>query len=158
MLVLVSEHSVARNSGNLDARRKLEVQMLIDEWVQFDGFGLEKARAPHPEIDVEMNRNLQARAKTDRTETFRLRIAATVVDKLPNGNLVIEARKERRVNDEHTTMKLSGIIRSTDVAVDYSILSDRIADMKLSYTGKGPVSRNSGWTWLTWLIDHVWPF
>ena len=158
LMVVVVESSSASTTGSLDARRKLEVELLLDKFVRFSGLHLKPDIKPQPEIEMEANRNMQARAKTDRRENVHLRIAATVVEALPNGNLVIEAKKERRINDEKTTVTLTGIIRTADVDARYSVHSDRIADMKLSYHGKGPVSRNSGWTWLTWLVDHLWPF
>ncbi len=158
VLVVVVESSTATNSGSLDARRKLEAEMLLDSFVRFSGLHLKPDFSPQPEIETEFNRNLQARGKTVRRESIHLRIAATVVETLPNGNLIIEAKKEREINDERTFLTLTGTIRNTDVDASYSVHSDRIADMKLSYRGKGPVSRNSGWTWLTWLIDHLWPF
>ncbi|MFQ5655478.1 MAG: flagellar basal body L-ring protein FlgH [Planctomycetota bacterium] len=158
VLVLVLEQATASNDARLDSQRKLEADMVIDSFLKFEGKNLKPTTNPQPGIEFEGNRKLQSRGKTDRKENIRLRVAAKVVDVRPNGNLVLEARKERRINDEATTVILTGMVRSDDVGADYSVASDRLADMKLSYTGKGPVSRNSGWTWLTWLIDHIWPF
>ena len=158
ILVLVLETATASNDARLDTRRKLETDLLLDSFVRFSRHKLKPDFSPLPEIEMEAERKLQAKGKTDRKESVRLRVQARVVDVRDNGNLIIEARKEKRINEEETTVILTGEIRSLDVGNDYSIPSDRVADMKLSYYGKGPVSRNAGTTWYTWLVDHIWPF
>jgi flagellar basal body L-ring protein FlgH len=39
-----------------------------------------------------------------------------------------------------------------------SVRSERIADLKLVYSGRGTLSRNMGRTILSWLLEWLWPF
>ncbi len=158
VLVVVIEHDAATNNAQLTSDRKLEAEMLIDKFIRFSGLRPEPDPREQPEIEFEANKKLKGRGSTDRKDVVHMRIAARVVDVRPNGNLILEARKERRINDERTLITLTGEARSRDVAADYSLPSDRIVDLSLSYTGKGPVSSVAAWTWLTWLIDNLWPF
>ena len=68
-------------------------------------------------------------------------ISAEVVEVLPNGNLLVEARRSMVVNAETQTMVLSGVIRSDDVSRANSIDSSRVANMNLRYEGKGPIAK-----------------
>ena len=61
---------------------------------------------------------------------MRFRIAATVVDVLPNGNLVLEARKSIRSNQDLWEYSLTGEVRSIDVSSNNTVLSDHIANFK----------------------------
>lgn len=158
VLVIIDENDSASNNAVLDARRKTETSLLLDSFVRFSGIHLKPDFSPLPEVEMEGERKITARGRTNRREVLRMRIAARVVDVRPNGNLILEARKERGINDERTTVTLTGEVRSADVMNDYSVASDRIADLRLSYTGKGTVSSNVAWTWMVWLIDHLWPF
>ena len=158
IMVLVLENDSASNDASLDSQRQMEVDMLIDSFIRFSGHHLKPDFSPQPEVEFEGGKRVNGRGSTDRREILRIRIAAKVVEVLPNGNLVIEAYKERTLNDERTRVTLTGEVRSEDVASDYSVVSERVFGMKLSYTGKGPVSANVAWTWLTWLIDLIWPF
>ena len=158
VLVIINENDSASNNAVLDARRKTETSLLLDSFVRFSGIHLKPDFSPQPEVEMEGERKIIARGRTDRREVLRMRIPAKVVDVRPNGNLILEARKERCINDERTTITLTGEVRSGDVMNDYSVASDRIADLRLSYTGKGTVSSNVAWTWMVWLIDHLWPF
>ncbi|MGE3166167.1 MAG: flagellar basal body L-ring protein FlgH [Planctomycetota bacterium] len=158
VLVLVTEDASASNDARLDSRRELEAEILIDKFARLSGLDVLPDNGPHPEIEFSANRDLKARGRTDRRESVRLRIAARVVDVLPNGTLMVEARKQKRINAEETVVSLSGVLRSQDISDDYTVPSDRLADMKLAYSGEGPVSANTAWTWLGWIIDKIWPF
>ena len=136
----------------------VETELLLDEFVRFSGTHLKPDFSPQPNIDVESERRLRANGKTDRRESVRLRIAARVVDVRDNGNVILEARKDKRINDERTTVVITGEVREEDVTSDHTIVSDRVADMKLEYHGDGPVSRNAGWTWVNRVLDFIWPF
>lgn len=73
--------------------------------------------------------------------TLATTISAEVVEVLPNGNLLVEARRSMVVNVETQTVVLSGVIRPQDVARDNRIDSAKIANMNLRYEGKGPIAK-----------------
>ncbi|MFN3936840.1 MAG: flagellar basal body L-ring protein FlgH [Gemmobacter sp.] len=75
-----------------------------------------------------------------RKEKLTLRIAATVVDELPNGVLRIEGQQEVRVNFEMRELVVSGYVRPTDITRQNEIAYDRIAGARISYGGRGQIS------------------
>jgi flagellar L-ring protein precursor FlgH len=75
-----------------------------------------------------------------RTETVTLRVAATVAQVLPNGNLVVAGRQQVRVNNELRDMQVSGIIRPQDIASDNTVRHDRLAEARIAYGGRGTIS------------------
>ncbi len=77
---------------------------------------------------------------TTRVGNVTFTIAARIEDILPNGNLIITAHKNMRVNDEDNEMILTGIVRQNDVMADNSVQSAKIADMRIDVMGTGPVS------------------
>lgn len=64
-------------------------------------------------------------------------ITVTVVDRLPNGNLVISGEKWVTLNQGQEFIRLSGIIRPDDIEPDNSLLSTRIASAQITYSSKG---------------------
>lgn len=64
-------------------------------------------------------------------------ITVTVVDRLPNGNLVISGEKWVTLNQGQEFIRLSGIIRPDDIEPDNSLLSTRIANARITYSSKG---------------------
>lgn len=72
-----------------------------------------------------------------RNETVTLRLAGVVTQVLPNGNLVVAARQEMRVNSELRELMVSGVIRPQDIASDNTVPHDRMAEARISYGGRG---------------------
>lgn len=91
-------------------------------------------------IDVSSNREIAADGKVDRQEKIDVTMAAVVTQVLPNGNLVIEGTQEIRVSYELRRLTVRGIIRRADISSNNTIQSDKIAELRVSYGGKGVVS------------------
>ncbi len=75
-----------------------------------------------------------------RNESVTLRLAGVVTQVLPNGNLVIAARQEMRVNSELRELQVSGVIRPQDIASDNTVPHDRMAEARISYGGRGQLT------------------
>ena len=92
------------------------------------------------------------------SESIVAHIAVTITDVLPNGNLVIEGKRETSFSGEHQTIILRGVVRSDDVAADNTVLSYNVANATIQIIGKGTVtdSQNKGWFNRIW--DKLNPF
>ncbi len=77
---------------------------------------------------------------------------------LPNGDLYVEGTKVVIVGNEERQLYLSGIVRSPDVRPDGSVLSSRIADAEIAYTGFGDASDQQEVGWLSKVLSWIWPF
>jgi flagellar L-ring protein precursor FlgH len=85
-------------------------------------------------------------------------ITAKVVEVMPNGNLAIESRKEITINNEKQILILRGMVRPDDVAVDNTVLSNRVSDAEVFFVGDGVVNGKQDTGWLVKMVDAVWPF
>lgn len=95
---------------------------------------------------------------TSRQENLKATITARVIDVMPNGNLMIEGRRNIKVNEEDQIIILEGTIRSRDVALDNTVNSIYIADARISYSGRGIISDRQSPGWLMNIFDKIWPF
>lgn len=75
-----------------------------------------------------------------RNEKLTLRVAATIVDVLPNGVLSISGSQEVRVNFEMRELLVSGFVRPEDISRQNEITYDKIASARVSYGGRGQIS------------------
>lgn len=110
------------------------------------------------DYSAEFGRGLKGSGKTTRTNAVKAYMTATVVDVLPNGNLVIRGSRWVKVNDELHQIVLEGVVRPNDISRNNTVLSQNIADAKIFIVGKGPVSRQQRPGWLGQIIDLLFPF
>lgn len=99
-----------------------------------DGASLDSA------VDVSSSASSSGTGSVRRSESLTLRIAATVVDVLPNGVLSIEGSQEVRVNFELRELLVSGYVRPEDISRQNEITYDKIASARISYGGRGHIT------------------
>lgn len=102
--------------------------------------------------------NYQGDGSVSRAEKLTLRVAATVVEKLPNGVLRIEGRQEVRVNFELRELLLSGYVRPVDISRRNEITYDKIAGAQISYGGRGQITDVQQPRYGQQVADIVLPF
>ena len=93
-----------------------------------------------------------------RAETITLRLAGEVTQVLPNGNLVVTARQEMRVNSELRELQLSGVVRPQDIASDNTVTHDRMAEARIAYGGRGTLTDIQQPRYGQQLLDILLPF
>jgi len=111
-----------------------------------------------PKVSSTSASDFKGKGDTNREGKLVATLTAKVVEVLPNGNLVIEARKEMTINDEKQILVLNGMVRPDDVDSTNSILSNKIADAKIYYVGDGVVQDKQSPGWFVRILDKVWPF
>lgn len=94
----------------------------------------------------------------NREEKIELTVAAVIVDRLANGNLVIAGRQEVRINGELRELTVSGIIRPEDVTSDNTIIHTQIAEARISYGGRGTISTVQRPNWGQRIGDAIAPW
>lgn len=86
-------------------------------------------------------------------------ITVTVMDVLPNGNLVVRGEKWLTLNQGDEYIQISGIVRPVDVRPDNTVLSGHVADARITYSGKGMVADSNKMGWLArFFASAIWPF
>jgi flagellar L-ring protein precursor FlgH len=129
-------------------------------------FGLENAlgRAlpggfdPANMVDTNSQSDHTGAGAIDRKEKIRLTVAAVIVDRLPNGNLVIAGRQDVRINAEMRQLTVSGVIRPEDISAENTINHTQIAEARISYGGQGQISAVQRPSWGQRITDAILPW
>lgn len=111
-----------------------------------------------PSVKGSATSDFKGDGDTARTGKISGTITAKVVEVLPNGNLVIESRKEIIVNNEKEILVLRGIIRPDDITQSNTILSQYVADAQIYLVGEGTLGDKQSQGWLVRILDKIWPF
>jgi flagellar L-ring protein FlgH len=85
-------------------------------------------------------------------------ISVTVAAVLPNGTMRVRGEKLVTLNRGDEFIQFSGLVREVDIGSDNRILSTRVADARITYTGKGEMARASKQGWLQRFFSRVSPF
>lgn len=86
-------------------------------------------------------------------------ITVTVVERLPNGNLVVQGEKWLTLNQGDEFIRITGIVRPYDIATDNTVTSDKIGNARISYSGRGTLASANKAGWLARFFNSPWmPF
>ena len=109
-------------------------------------------------VGMEGESNSTGSGSVNRAEKVSLTIAAVVADVLPNGNLVIQGRQEVRPNREVRELTVAGIVRPEDISAANTINHTQIAEARISYGGRGDISRVQAAPAAQSLVERFSPF
>ncbi|MCX8070289.1 MAG: flagellar basal body L-ring protein FlgH [Thermodesulfovibrionales bacterium] len=111
-----------------------------------------------PSVKGSAKSNFSGKGDTTREGKLTATITAKVIEVLPNGNLVIESRKEILANNEKEILVFRGIVNPDNISSNNTIQSQYVADAQIYLVGDGVLSDKQSQGWFTRLIDSVWPF
>lgn len=160
--VKISEEVKTTRDQKVSASKESNFLTRFIKSFNLDTDGKHWATAVHesklPELEVEAENEFDGQDSSNRKHTFAATITAKVIEVLPNGNLVLEARRSMIVNDEKQSIVFSGLVRSKDVSIDNTILSSKVADASIKFEGDGPLTNMTKKGLLTRLFDFILPW
>jgi flagellar L-ring protein precursor FlgH len=101
---------------------------------------LPEGASTDPLVDTSGTSSASGDGSVRRKEKLTLRVAATVLDVLPNGHLRIEGVQEVRVNFELRELLVTGFVRPQDISRQNEVTYDKIAQARISYGGRGQIT------------------
>ncbi|EAQ01990.1 flagellar L-ring protein precursor [Pseudooceanicola batsensis HTCC2597] len=120
--------------------------------------GVGAGQVPDPLVQSSSSTTASGSGSIARNETISLKVAALVVQMLPNGNMVVAGRQEVKVNEELRELRVAGIIRPEDIATNNTIPYEKIAEARITYGGEGSLSRQQSRSYGEDIVDIVLPY
>lgn len=93
--------------------------------------------------------------KTEHSSAFTGRLAAQVINVLPNGHLVVAGEKNMVFNGGASTLRFSGIVNPKDIQLGGIVSSRDVVDARLEQLGRGDVAEASSRTWIQRVLTHA---
>jgi flagellar L-ring protein precursor FlgH len=155
--VIISETQNVKNAETSDLSRATNLNYALNVFdIKPNAF------STLPEIDATSDEGFSGSANYQKSGVFTARLAAIVVDALPNGNLVVTGRREIHIDNEIKLIEFSGIVRRFDIGVDNTIQSELVANADIRYRGQGPLTDTTNRYGIGGAIHRffawLWPF
>lgn len=85
-------------------------------------------------------------------------IAVTVIDVLPNGNLLVAGEKQIGINQGSEFIRVSGVVNPTFILAGNVVSSNTVADARIEYRGSGYIDEAQTMGWLARFLQSAMPF
>lgn len=158
LTVVISETTGVQNQEERALSKENEASSSFDMESSASGdYGTAGGSAEF-DFDSESERGFDGAASFRSQRDFATRLTASVVDVLPNGNLVISGRKNVVVAGDERILIVSGIVRPYDVSPDNTVQSRYIADFRVAYEGIGQEQAFTRQGFFGRFMNKVWPF
>jgi flagellar L-ring protein FlgH len=97
---------------------------------------------------VNGDRGFNGNGQSAQSNRLQGSLTVTVIQRLPNGNLVVQGQKNMRLNQGDELVQIQGIVRPADIGTDNSISSSKVADARIAYGGRGAIAQSNSMGWL----------
>jgi flagellar L-ring protein precursor FlgH len=89
---------------------------------------------------------------------FNGSITVTVIDVMPNGNLLVSGEKQLAIGEEQEFVRISGVVNPSFVDFSNTIDSSKVADARIEYKSAGQISDGQIMGWMARFFLNVLPF
>lgn len=111
------------------------------------------------DIGLDGERTFDGAGSSSQSNQLTGQITVTVAQRMSNGNLLVRGEKWLTINQGQELVRISGIVRPQDIGQDNTVPSTRVADARISYTGRGTLADANTRGWLSRFFNSKWmPF
>jgi flagellar L-ring protein precursor FlgH len=123
--------------------------------------GLPLASTLNNTLEVEQSgtQSFDGQGSSNQSNSLTGNLSVTVVEVLPNGAMIVRGEKLLSLNRGDEFIRLTGMVRPEDISADNTVASTRVADVSITYSGRGEVADASSHGWLSrFFLSVLWPF
>ncbi|MBI3529252.1 MAG: flagellar basal body L-ring protein FlgH [Betaproteobacteria bacterium] len=153
LTIFITEKTAANKKSGAGAERTSAVSASVPT-VQglpgktFQGLGLDASSSN------KFDGKGQAAASNDFTGT----VTVTVIEVLPNGNLLVSGEKQIAMSQGSEFIRFSGVVNPVTVSASNSVISTQVADARIEYRANGYIDEAQTMGWLARFFNNVLPF
>lgn len=153
--IILSEQTTSNKSANVDVSKGSE----IDIGAPIALGGLVTLKGNPLSASATGERSFTGEAGAGQSNSLRGNITVAVVDVWPNGTLVVRGEKWMTLNRGDELIRISGLVRPDDVSSDNEVMSTKLANAQITYTGTGELAASQKMGFANRFFNSsYWPF
>jgi flagellar L-ring protein FlgH len=162
--IIVRETSQAKSSQDLNTKKDSKLDgkvgkfpaLQLEDLLNLQMYGGRTTNLPA--VQVDFSKDFKGNGDYERKDDLSARVTAEVIEVLPNGNLVLEARTNIKIDTEEKSMKVTGICRPEDITPANTVLSNQIHDLVIDEMHKGELRENASKGIIAKVLETVFAF
>jgi flagellar L-ring protein precursor FlgH len=152
LTININEKVAASKRATTAADRKGGLSFVVPE------IQLGSRSYPGGSIKADSKNEFEGGGDSAANNVFTGSIAVTVIEVLPNGNLVVAGEKQIGINQGSEFIRVSGVVNPTFILAGNQVSSTTVADARLEYRGSGYIDEAQTMGWLARVFQSVMPF
>lgn len=140
--IIVVEASQASNDAQTSASRSSDLSVGASGTIG-------SSAIPNVDLNLGTGNDFKGAGSTRTTGMIRTKISATIDSVLANGNLMIKGSRKISINGEEQLINIKGVVRSSDIMADNSVMSYNISEAEITLEGSGLIDSSQRPGWLT---------
>jgi len=154
--ILFDERIQAKKSADINVNKDTDILVKVPKLY---GANPSMIMGGALENQIVTKRNLLGNGQAKQSNSLTGSISVSVVEVLPNGNLRVRGEKRVSLNQGNEYIRVSGLVRITDITASNKIFSSQLADATIMYTGDGLIADANRPGWLSRTFMHwLFPF
>ena len=157
--IVVQESSTATKDNSTKTSKKSAVDASISSFLYSPAAsGLLTQKGALPAMKFDASQSFDGGGKINNAEKIVARVAVIVIDVMPNGNLLVEGKRQTSFSGETQDVILRGVVRPADIAGNNTVFSYNVADATIKFISKGVTTDSQRKGWFTRIWEKVTPF
>lgn len=153
LTVKITENTSASMKGNAKTERSSSISASVDPVT-----GLPVKSLENLSLGATSTNNFSGKGEQAANNVFTGTLTATVIEVLPNGNLLVSGEKQLGIGHQTEYVRVSGVVNPAFVSIANEVDSAKIADARIEYKSAGSVSESQAMGWLARFFLSVLPF
>jgi len=150
LTIRLVERTTARKSSSADSKRDGSTSLTLPDAVPF-------SYIPKGLLSGGSKQSFKGSGTAAQDNLLSGEISVTVARVLPGGVLAVAGEKRLTLNRGEEQVQLTGLVRGDDIGADNSVVSTRVADARIRYSGTGQIADQSRQGWLARFFAKVSP-
>jgi flagellar L-ring protein precursor FlgH len=152
LMININEKVSASKTASSTANRAGSMDFVVPEG-QIGGRGFKGGS-----LSATSKNDFEGKGDSAANNVFTGAITVTVIEVLPNGNLVVSGEKQIGINQGSEFVRLSGVVDPRFILANNTVSSTQVADARLEYRGAGYIDEAQTLGWLSRVFMSVMPF
>ncbi len=151
--IQINERTNATKKGNSSASRKSSNDVSVPTIIGLPGKSFQGMT-----LSTSGDHSFDGKGESNSSDTFSGTITVTVIEVLPNGNMLVSGEKQLGINQGTEFIRFSGVVDPSTIALGNVVSSTQVADARIEYRGNGYVNEAQIMGWLARFFLNFLPF